>query len=279
MSGNFVDLDRRFRIVSREEAKTPALLFDPRLSGHLSWPELKKRNRVILLAEAGSGKSYELKAQWQAAVKSGELACYATVQDLGRSGLEDALGTDDIQRFQTWKATAGSVCWFFIDSVDEAKDEGVRFETALRKLSKAVAGLEDRARVVISGRFTDWDFIADRHSMDEWLSIPRMPPPPEPYQDQIRATLQHKAPEKPPEQEEDMSVVLMTGLDEARIRLFAKSAGIGDLDAFMTALDDGNLWHFASRPPISNGWSTIGTIMVGSGHWRRCWRRASMRGL
>ncbi len=249
MRGNFVDLDRRFRIVSREEAKTPSLLFDPRLGGPLSWPDLKKRNRVVLLAEAGSGKSYELKSQWQAAVKSDEFACYATVQDLGRSGLEDALGADDLRRFETWKAEAGSICWFFIDSVDEAKDEGVGFETALRKFSKAITGFEDRARVVISGRFTDWDFIADRHSMDEWLSIPRMPPPPEPsYQDEIRATLQHKAPEKPPEHEDDVSVFLMIGLDEARIRLFAKSAGIGDLDSFMTALDDGNLWHFASRP-------------------------------
>ncbi|MET3583842.1 hypothetical protein ABID19_006908 [Mesorhizobium robiniae] len=36
-----------------------------------------------------------------------------------------ALGTEDIRRFETWRKTTGSVCWFSIDSVDEAKDESV----------------------------------------------------------------------------------------------------------------------------------------------------------
>ncbi|ANT54645.1 hypothetical protein A6B35_32125 (plasmid) [Mesorhizobium amorphae CCNWGS0123] len=54
-------------------------------------------------------------------MKCGELACYAAVQDLGRGGLEGALDTEDIRRFEAWRKTTGSVCWFFIDSVDEGR--------------------------------------------------------------------------------------------------------------------------------------------------------------
>ncbi|RWK68271.1 MAG: hypothetical protein EOR54_14620 [Mesorhizobium sp.] len=249
MGEDFADLYRRFRDVSDDEAKYPLRLLDARLGGDLSWADLKKKQRVVILAEAGSGKTSEFKAQWRSMAKAGDIACYTTVQELGSTGFEGALGYEDLGRCQAWKASSESIGWFFLDSVDEAKDDGVRFETAVRNLANAIAGREERARIFISGRFTDWDFIADRKSMDEWLAIPHPLPAPEPsYRDQIRATLQHRKPETADEPEAGVSVVLMTALDESRVRRYARNAGVTDIDRFMDAVDAGNLWRFASRP-------------------------------
>ncbi|MBZ6380092.1 MULTISPECIES: hypothetical protein [Pacificimonas] len=40
----------------------------------------------------------------------------------------------------------------------------------------------------------------------------------------------------------------MEPLDEPRIRKFAGNAGVTDTDAFIAAVEHGNLWHFAGRP-------------------------------
>ncbi len=75
--------------------------------------------------------------------------------------------------------------WFFIDSVDEAKLRGVGLEKALRKLGDGIRSAEGRAHVILSGRYTDWEFRRDRERLNQALALPpdRDPlPPPDPDQ-------------------------------------------------------------------------------------------------
>ena len=252
-----VSLNRRFRAISAEEAKYPSRLFDSGFGGSLGWAELLNLRRVVVLAEAGSGKSFELKARWRDLTDGGLHACYATVQDVARMGLRAALGPKDAARFDSWHGDPDALCWFLIDSVDEAKDEGLPFETALRQIANAISGVEERAYVLISGRFSDWDFVADRKALEDWLAIPEDPPAfeDEDYRELIRGTLAQRPPKKAAEPEDRVHVVLMTPLDETRIRQFVTNAGIANADAFIAEVDHGDLWKFASRP-LDLGWMT-----------------------
>ena len=52
-------------------------------AGTLGWQELLSRRRVVLLAEAGSGKTTEMMEQARLQRAAGKFAFYATVQDVG----------------------------------------------------------------------------------------------------------------------------------------------------------------------------------------------------
>jgi len=88
----YIELDRRFfGLKEKFDAD-----FDPDvLAGHdLSdgWEGLLPKRRVVLLAEAGSGKSEEMEEQARHIVAGGGFAFYTTVQDVVRYGLSDAVG-------------------------------------------------------------------------------------------------------------------------------------------------------------------------------------------
>jgi hypothetical protein len=63
---SFIDLQRRFRDLIKAELEDPALLAsmnDREFGSPPGWPELLKHERVLLLAEAGSGKTIEMREQ------------------------------------------------------------------------------------------------------------------------------------------------------------------------------------------------------------------------
>lgn len=61
-------------------------LFSRGFIGEVSWPELLKHQRVVVLAAAGSGKSEELKHEATRLENAGEFAFHATVQSVAKEG-------------------------------------------------------------------------------------------------------------------------------------------------------------------------------------------------
>jgi hypothetical protein len=89
---SIVALDRRFASWDdRKPSATEIFAFTEALGGLLDWAELLKSRRVVILAEAGSGKSTELKERARLMSAEGRFAFYATVQEVGGSGLAKAL--------------------------------------------------------------------------------------------------------------------------------------------------------------------------------------------
>jgi len=246
-----IALDRRF-YEWREDADGLALsryraaagLSD----GMLGWPDLLAKRRVVILAEAGSGKTEELTAQACLQTAAGKFAFYATVQDVGRDGLDSALRPTDRARLNAWRSSS-ELGWFFIDSIDEAKLENIRLERALRQIANGIVGAEDRAHIVLSGRHTDWEFARDARRLNEELPIPRksVAEPVPPLDELIRRVLRH---EKPPEPtpEETPLIVVMAQLDADKVRTYASAKNAPELDSLMDAIQAANLWDFARRP-------------------------------
>ena len=82
----------------------------------MSWETVSARRRVVILAEAGSGKTTEMREQVRIRTAAGQFAVYAAVEDIGRDGLDDALGAADRARLRSWRGSDESG-WFFVDAV------------------------------------------------------------------------------------------------------------------------------------------------------------------
>jgi hypothetical protein len=216
----------------------------------LSWERISARRRVVILAEAGSGKTVEMREQARRRTEAAQFAFYATVEDVGRDGLDSALGTGDRARLVSWRGRSDESAWFFVDSVDEAKVSGIRLEKAVRRIADGIAGGERRAHVILSGRLTDWEFRSDLERLNKDLPVPKDPvlPPPPTAEQVLVSALRHERPEPSTAPTENSLVVLMVPLDPERIQVFAAAKGAPNLDAFLAQIEAANLWRFARRP-------------------------------
>jgi hypothetical protein len=248
-----VELNRRFVRYDDERSDPDLIAQFGRTDGTLGWDDLLAKRRVVFLAEAGSGKTTEMEARARVLAAEGRTTFYATVEDVGRRGMEAALRHSDRARLTAWHASEQDA-WFFIDSVDEARNTGVKLRTALQAIAEGIAGAERRAHVVLSARYTDWRFRQDLALLKEELLIPGdqpLPPPPSP-DELVISTIHREAPKEKVPPEEPI-VVVMTGLDEARVRQFAAGQNVKNPDSLMGQIEAANLWQFARRP-VDLGW-------------------------
>ena len=177
----FVPLDRQFiPWTEKDGSQIGAEQFEARLCGKKGWVDLLLNHRVIVLSEAGSGKSDELAEQVRALRADDKTSFMFSVQGVAHDGLPGVLSARDRAEYEAWQVSS-KPAWFFIDSVDEAKLDGIRLETAFRKVADGLFGFEHRAYIILSSRFTDWQFKADLARFDAALAMPtprELEPPP-----------------------------------------------------------------------------------------------------
>ena len=177
-----IALNRQFFEWREGELSDPDIILRlGRSADLLSWESISARRRVVILAEAGSGKTVEMREQARRRTEAGQFAFYATLEDVGQDGLDSALGHRDRARLVSWRGRFDESAWFFVDSVDEAKLSGVRLEKAVRRIADGIAGGERRAHVILSGRLTDWEFRRDLGRLNEDLAVPKDPALPPPH--------------------------------------------------------------------------------------------------
>src|SRR5258708_2587762 len=90
----------------------------------LGWDELLQKWRVVVLAEAGSGKTSELSERARLLSAGGKHAFSLSVTDVANDGLENALAHTQRPQLASWQG-GNEEAWFFLDSVDEAKSKDI----------------------------------------------------------------------------------------------------------------------------------------------------------
>ncbi len=245
-----VDLNRRFHEWNDEEPPDPDLSSALGLDdGGIGWDQLLTKRRAVILAEAGSGKSTEFAERARLTAHSNAYVFHASVEDVGSDGLDESLSVDARSKLSQWRKAVDDA-WFFIDSVDEAKVAGIKFERVARKLSDGIHGAEERCHVFLSCRVTDWHPQRDREALKRWLpvsSVIRMPEP-TPEDELLRIIRSEPNPNQEGPPNEEPFIAIMAQLDPERVRLFAKAKGVSQIEQFLKAIDDADLWHFARRP-------------------------------
>lgn len=253
----FIDLQRRFRELTQEELEDPeflAYLNDAEFGSALGWAELLTMNRVLLLAEAGSGKTREMSEQAKRLTAEGKYAFFVAMETLDQETLVGLLSVDEERSFNVWKTDGRSPAWFFLDAVDELKLTGGKLDRALQRFSKAINGHLGRARVIVSCRPSDWRPITDMATVRDKVPMPQQPSQtPEPDEFFLKVLQQERS--KPDESKENESenadgvrTVILLPLSTRQIKRFAARSDVHDTSAFMAELHRQNAWTFARRP-------------------------------
>lgn len=216
-------------------------------SGAFGWDELLKSQRVLIISEAGAGKTYECRAQQQALWDEGEPAFYLDLAQLARNDLRELLSENEEARLDAWLVAQSEVATFFLDSIDELKLTLGSFQTALNQLSKTISGQLGRARIVITSR----PIPVDQQLIHKWLPVP------DPVEliassDAFADIAIGRHREDFGKKEEKVTpiwrnVALMPFSSE-QIREMAAIEGVDDLDALLADIRKRDAEDFARRP-------------------------------
>ncbi|EPM2907392.1 hypothetical protein ACTLKC_004296, partial [Pseudomonas aeruginosa] len=95
-----------------------------------TWDDLLHSKRVLIISEAGAGKTYECRKQSERLWASGEPAFFVELAALATEDLRSLLDADEEARLDGWLASQSEVATFFLDSIDELKLTMGSFERA-----------------------------------------------------------------------------------------------------------------------------------------------------
>ena len=111
--------------------------------------------RCVILAEAGAGKTEELRQRARILASQGKPAFFIRIEDI-ETDYYQAFEVGEEEQFLAWLNSTGEAC-FFLDSVDEARLDTPRtFEKALRTFSRSIRKSVHRAHIYISSRPYAW---------------------------------------------------------------------------------------------------------------------------
>ena len=257
----FVDLQRRFREFTDSELEHIDVLVSwsgSEFGPDISWSKLLEYTRVILLAEAGAGKTAEMQEQADRLTGEDRFAFFLPLESLDRGPVADILSVAKEERLGQWRANGEEAAWFFLDSVDELKLTQGKLDRALNRLARAIDGHLDRARVIISCRPSDWHPDSDLNTVLRWLPVPEVRrdssvrSSEEMFIDALsgeRGGPSHTAGEKEqtPNQE-TVRTVAMLPMSDGQIERFAEWRGLNDVAAFLAEVARQDAWVFARRP-------------------------------
>lgn len=241
-------LHRSFRDISDvvgNAVEQPSILFQMGWKDLIGWGELLQSWRVLIVSEAGAGKTHECRAEQAARWAAGEPAFYFELAELSRNNPCDLLDAEEQVRFDAWLTSQSDIATVFLDSIDELKLTHGSFETALKRLGKAIAGQIGRVRIVVTTRPIPFD----RALIEKHLPIPtqgEVVASDEAFADiaMNRSRNQTKTADDQP----GWRHVALMPLSNDQIRDMAAIQGVTDADALLKDVHKRNAEDFARRP-------------------------------
>lgn len=153
-------IERTFRDIADgkiENADQHEFLVSLGWSRGISWNDLLRSKRILIVSEAGAGKTYECKVQSQRLSRAGAPAFFVELSSLASANLRDLFDSEEEARLDGWLTSPDEEATFFLDSVDELKLTQYSFELALKRFKKEIKDQLHRARIVITTRPIPFD--------------------------------------------------------------------------------------------------------------------------
>lgn len=257
------DLNRTFFDLPTDEStqiETAELLADLAIGGRIGWSTLLDSERILIVSEAGMGKTYECQRQQQRLWEEDRSAFFVELATLATGPLERQFSAKEKQRFDNWKEAQTERAFFFLDSVDELKLTQRSFDTTLKQFAAALGDNLERACIVLTTRPTAFDLNVVRNR------LPVQPPPdvlvPEDYFANVAMNVNREKSAK--RSAPDWRFVALLALDEKQMRALAVAQGVGDPDALLDAVNAHHAHDFAKRPldflELCGDWKVHGRI-------------------
>jgi hypothetical protein len=257
---NYIELNRSFISIGKKEEPNLDIgsYWGKRVAGWLNWADILKYNRVVLLAEASSGKSAEFLSQSDKLKASGHASFYIRIEELADQGFEAALDADDAKAFSQWRNGSGEA-YYFLDSVDEARLNRKSFESALKRFGKELGESLTRTKIFISCRVSDWKGEVDTATISRLLPSRRPPVTPPTNIKKVDGLLN---PIFGPKEDKDSSLskktfahnphelllVQLVPLRTEQCEKLAQAAGVQNTVEFMKGVSLNRLDIFTERP-------------------------------
>lgn len=248
---DFVELNRTFHELSDYASDSNEVDLNQAIhvGKSLQWPNLIQERRVVLLSEADSGKTTEIRNISEKLRAEGKAAFFLRLEHIPHD-FEDAFEVGDHNKFQKW-INSEVQGWMFLDSVDEARLQSPNdFELAIRKMGRQLCAAKDRVHIVISGRTHAWRPKTDLAYCKQHLTfdLPRrvvadQEPSDDTTQPKSIQTAQNKS-----TRVSSFKLVTLDILSSDQIAIFARARGITNTGKFLHAIERVDAWTFASNP-------------------------------
>ena len=243
-------IERTFQDIPKgrlAEADQQSFLVSLGWSSGTTWEDLLRSKRVLIVSEAGAGKTHECYETAQRLWDAGEPAFYVELAGLATGDLRSLLDDEKEARIDAWLSSQSDIATFFLDSIDELKLTVGSFERALNRLKKGIGGQLGRARIVVTTRPIPFD----EQLVRRLLPVPPIPPAEPPERTFARIAMgDHPAPpvEDDDEAAPDWRTVGLMPLSNDQIVEFARDQGVEDPGALLDDLEKRNAEEFARRP-------------------------------
>lgn len=257
---DYVDLSRSFVPVRKDQEPSLdlGLAWGRRIGEWLDWSDLLDYRRVVLLAEASSGKTEEFRHQADVLSAEGKAAFFIAIEDLADEDMAACLDPSAIPTLERWCQSVDEEAWFFLDSVDEARLNHKSIDRALRHCSQAVDRGVDRAHIYISCRVSDWRGDEDRAAVTRRLPVPLEPPALEVedaeaallaplFKDEHELSGPATAPE-PEREKADLLIVQLVPLSAEQWQCLASAAGVAQPDTLVREIEQNGADTLTERP-------------------------------
>ncbi|ANJ66699.1 hypothetical protein A9404_04290 [Halothiobacillus diazotrophicus] len=240
---SFIDLSQK----QIDDIEHMSLLASMGWSGTFGWDTLLESKRVLIISEAGAGKTYECREQQKALWEKGEAAFFLELAQLAARNFRDQLSAKEEQRFDDWLAAQSGIATFFLDSIDELKLTLGSFRAALTSLSKCLDGHLSRVRIVITTRPTP----IDQQLIHELFTVPE-PDELIPNGEDFAYIVTGRQRQIPQQNEDEAAPawrnVALMPLSDEQILQMAAIRGIDTPEALLADIHARNAEIFARRP-------------------------------
>lgn len=250
---------------------------DDRYFGAENWEQLLQHRCSVVLAEAGAGKTAEMRENARLLNKNKDItAFYFPLEVLTRRSLADTLATVRMKdAFDEW-LEGDQEAIFLADSLDEARLNNITFGEALANLKEGIGEQIGRARIIISCRVSDWDDFQDKADLEAFFfDNPDRPPAPSetpinPDDALLNPLFKEQSDtdtndDNDTEQEtQGVHVVALAPLTRDQAKQIAIGHGINNVKAFLNAIDRTDASDLATRPldlvELAQYWREHGNI-------------------
>jgi hypothetical protein len=226
----------------------------------ISWNDLIGKRLVVVVGEAGIGKTYEFRTQVRRLRSANKAAFFIPLNLLvNPDDWAIALG-EDASMFERWKSGTDQG-YFFLDAVDEARLTG---PTALRRalacMKRVLVGQTERASLFVSSRVSDWNLSQVRNLIEQELVLAVPVPTSNQADDSSDTTPQDTASGKTV----PLVVYCLDGLSVDAAKQLAGHYGVQAINEFWEAVEDGAYEFLASRPLdlkwMASRWNSAGKL-------------------
>ena len=226
MPNSYIELNRLFNEIptSLSDEKDLSDFYSLGTISGDAWDSLLHKGRIIILAEAGSGKTVEIREQAKKLSSEDKCSFFIKIEDI-KDNFEDAFEFGDISQFDTW-LSGQEYGYFFLDSVDEAKIVNEKdFQKALRCFSKRINKGISRAKIFITSRGSAWRPKTDLEFVNNLLLLKN--------DDNCKSSFE---------------VYSFSDLSYEQIRIFSLKKGIENIDIFMEEIKSKEAEFFTRKP-------------------------------